>query len=184
MSLRDDIDKSSFWKTINSKVVYETPWVRVKEDNVKDPYGNDTIYSYIERQDFVSAVVLDENDNLYLVGQYRYPIKDYTWEVIQGGVEKGETSLDTVKREVREEAGIIAESYEEIFSDFIAGGSLTNAKGNIFLVRGIKKEVPPFFPPQPLRDGLFPERTTEKAARLPKEARRFSVGKDQIPYLI
>ena len=49
---------------------------RVKEDNVKDPYGNDTIYSYIERQDFVSAVVLDENDNLYLVEQYRYPIKD------------------------------------------------------------------------------------------------------------
>ena len=51
---------------------------RVKEDNVKDPYGNDTIYSYIERQNFVSAVVLDENYNLYLVGQYRYPIKDYT----------------------------------------------------------------------------------------------------------
>lgn len=143
----NEVDMSSFWTTINSKVVYKTPWIKVIEDDVKDPNGKDYIYSYVEKSDFVSAVVLDENHNIYLVGQYRYPVKEFSWEVVQGGIDNNESPLDAAKREVKEEIGVIAKSYELIFENFLSSASLKTTRGNVFLVRGVLEEGEQHFDP-------------------------------------
>ena len=140
MSFSDNTDAKKPWETLDSNIVYETPWIKVREDKVKTSYGKSTVYSYIEKDDYVSAVVLDSKNEIYLVGQYRYPVREFTWEVIQGGIEKGESSLASVKREVLEEIGVVANNYELIFKDFISNASLRNSYGSVYLVRDIIQE--------------------------------------------
>lgn len=131
-----DVDKSNPWTTLDSKIVYKTPWVKVVEDNVKTPNGDKSIYSYVDKSHVaVAAIPLTANNEVYLVGQYRYPMKEYTWELIEGGSEENEDALTAIKRELKEEGGIVAKKFDVIFEDLHISNSITNERGTIFLVR-------------------------------------------------
>ena len=105
--------KTSPWKTTSSRTVYQNPWVRVREDEVIRPSGDPGIYGVIEIRPSVGVVATNERDEIVLVGQWRYSLDRYSWEIPRGGSDPGETDLRAVaQRELEEEAGVLAADWE------------------------------------------------------------------------
>ena len=103
------------WTKLYREVKYENPWIKVTEDKVKNHAGNDGIYGVVHFKTHAIAIIpLDENNNTWIVGQYRYPQNSYEWEVVEGGCPVGTSPLETAKRELIEEVGLKAESFEMI----------------------------------------------------------------------
>jgi 8-oxo-dGTP pyrophosphatase MutT (NUDIX family) len=101
------------WKTLRSKVVYENPWISVTESDVLNPAGKPGIYGKVHFKNIAVAILpLDEHMNTWLVGQYRYTLNSYEWELPEGGCPEGENPLETANRELREETGLIARSMQ------------------------------------------------------------------------
>lgn len=132
-------DEESPWKTISSKKIYENKWMGLKEDKVIMPNGKEGIYAYISSKNGAAAVILNEKNEIYLVGQYRYAVDEYSWEIISGAVEKGEDYLTTVKREIEEEAGVTAKKFDLLHGDLQLSNSYTSDRGAIFLARDIEQ---------------------------------------------
>lgn len=103
------------WTKLSSGVKYENPWVKIIEDKVLNPAGNNGIYGVVHFKTHAIAIIpLDEENNTWIVGQYRYPLNSYEWEVIEGGCPEGTAPVDTARRELIEEAGLMAEEFEMI----------------------------------------------------------------------
>jgi len=103
------------WTTLSTEVKYENPWIKVREDQVLNPAGNPGIYGVVHfKTQAIAIIPLDENNNTWIVGQYRYPLNSYEWEVIEGGCPEGTPLIETARRELIEEAGLKAESFELI----------------------------------------------------------------------
>ena len=97
------------WKTLSTRIAYQNHWIRVREDQVIRPDGKPGIYGVVEIRPSVGIVALNERDEVVLVGQTRYSVNRYSWEVPRGGSHPGETDMLAVaKRELAEEAGVIA----------------------------------------------------------------------------
>ena len=89
------------WKKLSSKRLHKTPWLSLIEDRVIRTDGKQDTYTYIQTKLAVGVVAMNDENEIYLVGQYRYPTDGYSWEIIEGGGEEGETGLDTAKRELK-----------------------------------------------------------------------------------
>ena len=101
------------WRTRSSRVVYQNAWIRVREDQVLRPDGGPGIYGVIEIRPSVGVVAINDRDEIVLVGQWRYSLNRYSWEVPRGGSHPGEADmLEVAKRELAEEAGLIAERWQ------------------------------------------------------------------------
>jgi 8-oxo-dGTP pyrophosphatase MutT (NUDIX family) len=117
MSNNKLIDEGNPWTTKSSTVVYENPWIKVREDKVLDPSGNDSIYGVVTAKSLAVGILpLDENYNTWLIGQYRYPLARYSWEIVEGGGKFGVDPIESGKRELKEEAGIIAEKWTTLMT--------------------------------------------------------------------
>lgn len=126
---------SNPWKTVATKCVYENPWIRVREDQVIRPDGKPGIYGVIEAKVAVGVMAVTADWELYLVGQYRYPTKCYSWEIIEGGAEHGEDPLLAGQRELREEAGILAFQWEMLGPEVQLSNCFTAEVGKIYLAQ-------------------------------------------------
>ena len=103
------------WKTINGKLVYDNPWINLTEYEVITPAGTPGIYGKVHFKNIaIGVIVIDENGNTYLVGQYRFPLNEYSWEIPEGGCPEGTDHLTAAKRELKEETGFEAKSWTEI----------------------------------------------------------------------
>lgn len=102
------------WKCHSSRVVYENPWITVREDQVTRPDGQPGIYGVVQPRIATGVVAFTPDRQVYLVGQYRYTISRYSWEIIEGGSESHESALQAVQRELEEEAGLRAASWEQL----------------------------------------------------------------------
>ena len=108
-------DSSNPWKTLNSRSVYENPWVRVREDQVLRPDGQPGIYGVVEfKNRAVGVLPVDDAGRIWLVGQYRYPLNSYSWEIPEGGSPYSEQPEEAARRELREETGLSAGNLELI----------------------------------------------------------------------
>lgn len=125
------------WKKLSSKQVYSNPWISIREDQVIRPDGQEGIYGVVEPRLAVGVLVLDDRDRVCLVGQYRYPIDVYSWEIIEGGAEDGEDALSTAQRELREEAGLIANSWEKLCPDVFLSNCFSSERAVFFLARDL-----------------------------------------------
>jgi 8-oxo-dGTP pyrophosphatase MutT (NUDIX family) len=96
------------WRTLGSRRVYENPWISVREDSVIRPDGEPGIYGVVHYKNTAVGVLPVENDHVYLVGQYRYPLERYSWEIPEGGCPGDEEPLRAAQRELREETGLEA----------------------------------------------------------------------------
>jgi 8-oxo-dGTP pyrophosphatase MutT (NUDIX family) len=126
------------WKTLSEQTVYDNPWIRVSHREVITPTGTDGIYGLVQFKNIAIGVVpVDEAGHTYLVGQYRYALGQYSWEIPEGGCPIGEESpLQSAKRELREETGIRAERWEEI-ARLHTSNSVTDEAGIVYLARGL-----------------------------------------------
>jgi ADP-ribose pyrophosphatase len=107
------------WKTLSSRVVYQNPWTKVREDIAELPDGRQTIYGVIECQDAVGVLPFLEDDRVVLVRQYRYVFDEtHRWEMPTGGAKPGESLKQAAHRELREEIGFDAASLEHINTYF------------------------------------------------------------------
>jgi 8-oxo-dGTP pyrophosphatase MutT (NUDIX family) len=120
------------WKTLSTKTVYQNPWIRVEENQVITPCGKPNIYGVVHAKTATGVVAIDKDDNIFLVGQYRYPTESYSWEIIEGGADEGETALEAAKRELLEEAGLIAEKWEQLGLEIHLSNCFTSEKGVLF----------------------------------------------------
>ncbi len=97
------------------RIAYENAWITVWHDEVDRPDGSPGIYGVVHFANLAAGVVaLDERDRIALVGQHRYTLDTYSWELPEGGVPDGETALHGAQRELREETGIEARSWHEL----------------------------------------------------------------------
>lgn len=103
------------WKTLQSEVKYDNNWIKVTEHQVINPSGGNGIYGEIHFKNLAIGILpLDEDYNTWLVGQYRFPLKAYSWEIPEGGGPLGEDPLESAKRELLEETGMSAKNWKEI----------------------------------------------------------------------
>lgn len=109
------------WKTVSSKVVYENPWVRIHEDTVVTPTGSNGIYGFMESNDSVMIVTVNDKNEIYLVRKYSYPDKSWNWELPGGGGDK-EHELIAAKRELEEETGITAKTWQKLGHTRVCNG--------------------------------------------------------------
>ena len=125
------------WKTLNCQVAYENAWIKVTHRNVINPSGNPGIYGIVHfKNQAVAIVPLDEDNNTWLVGQYRYTLDEYSWEVPEGGCPVHENPLETARRELLEETGITAQTWLEA-GQLRLSNSVTDEKGWIFVAKNL-----------------------------------------------
>ena len=100
------------WQTLSSKKVYENPWIEVQEDQIINPSGNPGIYGKVSFKNLAVAIIpLDKHMNTWIVGQHRYTLDEYSWELPMGGVPFEEDPLIGAQRELLEETGITASKW-------------------------------------------------------------------------
>lgn len=122
---------------VESAVVYQNPWMRVREDKILRRSGATGLYGVVEKDDFAVVVALQEGQ-LHLVEQYRYPVGGRFWEFPQGSLPGGGDLLATARAELREETGLQAEKVVRVGRLFEAAGYSTQAF-EVFLATGLQQ---------------------------------------------
>lgn len=126
------------WVRRTRSTPYHNPWIDVHHDEVTRPDGSPGIYGVVHfRSRAVGAVVLDEHDRVLLVGQYRYTLDRYSWEIVEGGSPLDEDPLAGIKRELAEETGYSARSWRELIR-FTLSNSVTDEEGIIFVASQLR----------------------------------------------
>ena len=111
----DNLENSNPWKKISSEVKYENPWISLTEYKVVTPAGTNGIYGKVHFKNIaIGVIAIDSDENTYLVGQFRFPLDLYSWEIPEGGCPEGTDCLAAAKRELKEETGFEAGKWTEI----------------------------------------------------------------------
>lgn len=127
------------WKIIDGKEIYDNPWIQLTEYNVINPNGGAGIYGKIHMKHLALGVLaLDEAENTYLVGQYRFSIDQYSWEIPEGGGEKGEAPLVGAQRELLEETGLKATHWEKLL-ELHTSNSVTDEQCIVYIAKGLSQ---------------------------------------------
>ncbi|MBX3032161.1 MAG: NUDIX hydrolase [Chloroflexi bacterium] len=103
------------WRRRTRRIAYENPWLRVYHDEVDRPDGSPGIYGVVHfRNTAVVVVAIDGQDRVALVAQHRYTLDERSWELPAGGVPRDEDPLAGAQRELREEAGVEATTWQAL----------------------------------------------------------------------
>src|ERR1044072_4701916 len=130
-------EKPNPWITHSSEDIYDSPWIGVTKHDVTNPNGHPGTYSVVHFKNLaIGTIVLDEANNTWLVGQWRYPIKRYTWEIPEGGGNPDVDPMESAKRELKEETGITAHRWEKILEMH-----LSNSASDEFCILYLAREL-------------------------------------------
>jgi 8-oxo-dGTP pyrophosphatase MutT (NUDIX family) len=133
----EDVVRSGPWARRSRTVAYANPWLTVWHDDVTRPDGKPGIYGVAHFANLAAGVVvLDADDRVLLVGQHRYTLDAYSWEIPEGGVPDGEDPLDGARRELREETGVEAAECHELARLHLSN-SVTDEAAILFLATGV-----------------------------------------------
>ncbi len=125
------------WKILSSEKIYDNNWISLTEHQVLNPSGGAGIYGEVHFKNFAIGIIpLDEELNTWIVGQYRFPLKMYSWEIIEGGGFLTLPPIAGAKRELVEETGISAGSFMEIQRMHLSN-SVTDELAVIFIARDL-----------------------------------------------
>jgi 8-oxo-dGTP pyrophosphatase MutT (NUDIX family) len=125
------------WTTLSSETRYDNNWITVTEHRVLNPAESPAIYGEVHFKNIAIGILpIDENGFIWLVGQYRYPLKAYSWEIPEGGGKITEPPLETAKRELKEETGLEAAHWEQILEMHLSN-SVTDERALVFLAMNL-----------------------------------------------
>ena len=127
------------WTTLGSDEKYNNPWIRVVEHQVLKPSGRPGIYGTIHFKNLAIGILpIAENGDTWLVGQWRYPLNAYSWEIPEGGGDPKLTPLESAKRELKEETGLIARHWEPLMEMDLSNSS-TDERSYSFIARDLEE---------------------------------------------
>jgi 8-oxo-dGDP phosphatase len=137
------------WTRRSRTTVYENAWMEVWHDEVTRPDGSEGIYGVVHfPRAAVGVVAVDNRGRILMVGQYRYTLDEYSWELPEGGVDPGESLLEGAQRELREETGFEADDWREL-GRITVSNSVTDERGAVFVATGLR---PGTAAPEPTED--------------------------------
>lgn len=125
-------------KLIFRKQLLETPIFTVSDNQLIDPEGHNIRRIMVEHNGSAVVMPVDERERVLLVKQYRYPARDYLWELPAGGIPKGETALQGAKRELLEETGYVAKRWKKL-TTFYPSPGFQEEWMTIFLARELRQ---------------------------------------------
>ena len=129
------------WTSLSSREVYTNKWISVVEHEVINPGGGKGIYGKVSFKHLAIGIIpIDENLNTWLVGQHRFTLDSYSWEIPEGGGQPGEDPVDAARRELAEETGLQAQTWEFLL-EIHTSNSVTDEAGQIFLARDLTEGV-------------------------------------------
>ncbi|MCC6289984.1 MAG: NUDIX hydrolase [Chitinophagaceae bacterium] len=135
-------EQSNPWKILSEKDIYNNPWIGLKEYAVINPSGGKGIYGKVFfKNQAIGILPLDDEGNTWLVGQYRFPINKYSWEIPEGGGELNIEPLLSAQRELLEETGLQAERWDKILEMYLSN-SVTNEKAIVYVARTLSQHAP------------------------------------------
>ena len=135
---------SNTWKKLSSRKIYDNPWINVEEHNVINPRGGEGIYGKVHfKNKAIGIIPLDEGNYTWLVGQHRYTLNSFSWEIPMGGGPLSEDIIDAAKRELKEETGLIANSWQMILN-IHTSNSVTDEEGFVFVAEDLFQDSPDF----------------------------------------
>lgn len=125
------------WKTLKKTTIYDNPWIILEQHDILNPAGKLGIYGKVHFKNRALAIIpIDEEGNTWLIGQYRYPLDEYSWEIPMGGGLIGINNLESAKRELKEETGLKAEKWTQIMK-IHTSNSVTDEEGYIYLAEDL-----------------------------------------------
>ena len=129
------------WLRQSRRPEYENAWITVWHDEVLRPDGGPGIYGVVHFANLAAGVVvLDDRDRVVLVGQHRYTLDEWSWEIPEGGIPPGETPLDGIRRELREETGVEAAEWLELGRVHLSN-SITDEAGILYLATHLTEGI-------------------------------------------
>jgi len=132
------------WEKISSKTIYDNPWITVFEDHVINPGGGHNDYGHVHFKNIAVAIVpLDGEGNTWLVGQERYTLGQFSWELPMGGAPGDEEPIAAARRELKEETGLTAERWSQILR-LHTSNSITDEEGIVFVAEDLEEGEPDF----------------------------------------
>ena len=127
------------WKTRSKKKIYDNPWITLEEHRVITPSGKEGIYGKVHFKNRAMAIVpIDQEGNTWLVGQFRYTLDEYSWEIPMGGGPIDQDLLESAKRELKEETGLSASKWTELMK-IHTSNSVTDEWGLIYLAEDLSE---------------------------------------------
>jgi 8-oxo-dGTP pyrophosphatase MutT (NUDIX family) len=132
------------WSTLSVRKIFDNPWLELWEERCLDPSGKPAVYGKISfRTKAVGVIPIDGDGHTWLVGQYRYCINQYCWEIPMGGSPHPVPVLESAKRELREETGLSARRWEQILFVHLSN-SVTDEEGYVFTAEDLDHGQPEF----------------------------------------
>ncbi|MDI1356287.1 MAG: NUDIX hydrolase [bacterium] len=127
------------WTSLKSELKFETPWISVTKHDVLNPAGKPGIYGVVHFKNIAIGILpLDKEYNTWLVGQWRFPLEQYSWEIPEGGGPHGIDPLVSAKRELKEETGLIASNYTEL-GKMHTSNSVCDEYGVLYLAQDLEE---------------------------------------------
>ena len=127
------------WTILSEEEKYSNPWIQITEYKVLNPSGKDGIYGKVHFKNHAIGIVpLDEEMNTYLVGQYRFPLNQYSWEIPEGGCPLEEDRLEAAQRELLEETGLKAKHWQRIL-DMYLSNSVSDEDATVYVATGLSQ---------------------------------------------
>ncbi|GGA96628.1 NUDIX domain-containing protein [Puia dinghuensis] len=128
------------WTVLAERPVYDNKWIGVTEYDVLNPSGGKGIYGKVHFKGLAIGILpLDEEGYTWLVGQYRFPLDAYSWEIPEGGGDFAVSPIESARRELKEETGLVAKEYT-LIQEMHLSNSVSDERAFIFLARGLHQE--------------------------------------------